>query len=83
MENRRLLIGMKTERIRTELSGATFVFIFFTEVKTNTETPETNMKTNIVENKYRPNTTQARNIKRIFTGTKITQIGRASCRERV
>ena len=63
-------IGMKTERIRTELSGATFVSIFFTEVETNTETPKTNTETNIAGNKYRPNTARTRNIKRIFTEPK-------------
>ena len=47
---------MKTTRIRTELSGATFVFILFTEVKTNTETTETNTKTDIAGNRYRSNT---------------------------
>ena len=61
---------MKTERIRTELSEATFVFIFFTEVETITETPETNTKTNIIGNKYISNTVWTQNIKRIFTGTK-------------
>ena len=42
---------MKTERIRTELSGAIFVSIFFTEVETNTETPKTKTK-----NKFRKQT---------------------------
>ena len=51
---------MKTERIRTELSGTTFVFIFFAEAKTNTETPETKTEANIVENRYKANAARTR-----------------------
>jgi hypothetical protein len=40
---------MKTELKRTKLSGAIFIFI---QAKTNTETSETKIEANIVENRY-------------------------------
>jgi hypothetical protein len=46
---------MKTEWKRTELSSTTFFFIFFAEAEMDTETPETNMKTNINGNRHGPN----------------------------
>ena len=49
---------MKTERIRAELCGATFVSIFFTETKTDTETPESEMKVDTLGNRYRSKETE-------------------------
>jgi hypothetical protein len=38
-----------------DLSGATFVFIFLCGSEINTETPETNMKIDIFENRHEMN----------------------------
>jgi hypothetical protein len=51
-------VGIKTERKRTELSAATFVFIFLCGSRNeyvNTETPKTNMKKDTFGNKYGTN----------------------------
>ena len=48
--------GMKTERRRTELSAIIFVFTFFAQAETNTETPEMNMKTDTAGNRHGVNT---------------------------
>jgi hypothetical protein len=45
--------GIKTERKQTELTNATFVFIFlFYERKNEYKTPETNLKADTVGHRY-------------------------------
>ena len=48
-------IGMKTERKRTELSDIMFVFTFFAEAETNTETLEMNTEIDTTRNVHRAN----------------------------
>jgi hypothetical protein len=65
----RMLLGRdETERKRTELSGAIFVFI--AEAETNTETLKTNMKADTSKNRHGTNTVRTRTKKRMIIGTK-------------
>ena len=57
---------MKTERIRTKLSGATFVFIIFCGSGNEYRNPETNTKTDIVGSRYKPDTVRRRNMIRMI-----------------
>jgi hypothetical protein len=43
---------------------------FFAEAETNTETPKTNMKTDIIGSRYGPNTVRRRNMIRMVAETR-------------
>ena len=60
---------MKTARKRTELGATIFVFIFFAEAETNTETPEMNTETNTTENTHGVNTERTQKQNCLLTGT--------------
>ena len=55
-----LQLGMKTEWKLTKLSATIFVFIFFAEAETSTETPKMTTETNAINNGRGGNTERTR-----------------------